>query len=150
MWVGGEGRACNARTGDEPGVRIRWGWGGSCKRTGVSERWGGCRTSSVVDMNAASTPPLTPKAFATQNSFGSLGAQKRAHAYYEVSNSCNPAAAHFIPLIPRYTFVALVSLPSLIMALLIAWSVVLYLLSECLASSNPSLPLAGSLILAVP
>ena len=132
-------------------------------------------TSRVVDMNAGSTPPLTPYLLASQNSSGS-----------------------FMPAIPRYTWlietrtqsgtrmwgllwglglcavgpgtvgagvdrgmarglklgatlVATVSLPSLMMALLMACRVVVYLLSDSLACSKESVPSVGcSKILAVP
>ena len=50
----------------------------------------------------------------------------------------------------RRTLVALVSLPSLMIALLMPCSVVVYLLSELLTCSKESAPLAGWKMLAVP
>ena len=62
--------------------------------------------SSVHDMNATSTPPRTLYWFGVQNGRGSSA-----------------------PETPRYSFVADVSLLSLMIALLITWSVVVYLSS---------------------
>mmetsp|Transcript_348 Transcript_348/g.655 ORF Transcript_348/g.655 Transcript_348/m.655 type:complete len:389 (-) Transcript_348:1086-2252(-) len=77
--------------------------------------------SRVVDVNAASTPPITPNAFGAQNSGGSTR-----------------------PEMPRYTLSATVSLLSLTMAELMTCNVVVYLLRLCSAVSRGRLPIASS------
>ena len=49
-----------------------------------------------------------------------------------------------VPEMPRKTLVATVSLPSLTMELLMAWSVVVYVLSSFFTSSYDSVPLGSS------